>query len=129
MKIWKHVKALAVSLVVLSLIPSLAYAEKPKLTTTNTITPAAVGDISCNTSQRLKYPCVNRKVAKVIEKSNPDHELFLGDIQYQSASAKEIRENLARNWAALLDKSIAILGNHEYRTPQIELSIICSTLS
>lgn len=117
MKTWKHFNALTLSLVVLSLIPSLAYAEKPKLTSTDTITLAAVGDISCNAAQRVKYPCVDRKVAKAIERANPNHVLLLGDIQYQSASAKEFRENFARNWAPLLDKSIPIPGNHEYRTP------------
>ena len=117
MKIWKHIKLLTTSLLLLAFIPGFAYAEKPKITTTNTITLAAVGDISCNTAQRLKYPCVDRKVSKAIERLNPDHVLLLGDIQYQSASVKEISENFARNWAPLLDRSMAIPGNHEYRTP------------
>lgn len=77
---------------------------------------AAVGDIACNKVQRLRYPCVDAEVAELIESKNPDHVLLLGDIQYQEATTRELQENFAVNWADLLDRSIPVPGNHEYRT-------------
>ncbi len=80
------------------------------------ITLAAVGDIACNKVQRLRYPCVDAEVAELIQSKNPDHVLLLGDIQYQEATTRELQENFAVNWADLLDRSIPVPGNHEYRT-------------
>lgn len=81
------------------------------------ITIAAVGDISCNQQQRLRYPCKDRDVAELIESKNPDYVLLLGDIQYQSATTNELKSNFAKNWSGLLERVIPIPGNHEYRTP------------
>lgn len=77
---------------------------------------AAVGDIACNKFQRLRYPCVDAEVAELIKSKNSDHVLLLGDIQYQEATTRELQENFAVNWAGLLDRSIPVPGNHEYRT-------------
>jgi 3',5'-cyclic AMP phosphodiesterase CpdA len=40
--------------------------------------------------------------------------LLLGDIQYNSSSAQEIRENFAKTWAEHLPNALPIPGNHEY---------------
>ena len=90
--------------------------QTPTQLSENVITLAAVGDIACNKVQRLRYPCVDAEVAELIESKNPDHVLLLGDIQYQEATTRELQENFAVSWADLLDRSIPVPGNHEYRT-------------
>jgi 3',5'-cyclic AMP phosphodiesterase CpdA len=106
-----------VGVLVTSCQPNSSTTERSSIKTNNAdFTIAAVGDISCNQQQRLRYPCKDREVAELIESKNPDYVLLLGDIQYQSATTNELQNNFAKNWADLLDRDIPIPGNHEYRT-------------
>lgn len=78
------------------------------------VTIAAVGDISCDTRQRLKYPCKDSDVADLIRSRNVDHVVLLGDIQYENGSHKEFLLNFGRIWEDLLPISLPLPGNHEY---------------
>jgi calcineurin-like phosphoesterase family protein len=80
------------------------------------VTVVAVGDISCSKTQRNSgnYPCADAEVASLVRSQQPDHLLLLGDIQYQSHTAKNFKENFGVIWSDLLSISKPIAGNHEY---------------
>lgn len=76
---------------------------------------AAVGDVSCSTTQRQENPsgCQDKKVAQLIASQEPDHVFILGDIQYNSGSQLEYNSNFIPIWDNLISIMRPVLGNHD----------------
>lgn len=93
----------------------------PETTTTSTtlapkpILIAAVGDISCSTSQRKsrKNDCQDAQVAQLIRSKNPDHLFLLGDIQYNSGERSQYLQNFIPIWGDMLPIAKPVIGNHD----------------
>lgn len=81
-----------------------------------TLTLAAVGDISCSAGQRAKgeNPCRDADVAKLVATVDPSYLLLLGDIQYNSHTVKNFDANFSKIWGQFIPISMPVPGNHEY---------------
>lgn len=94
------------------------------ITTTTTIAPesvetltiAAVGDISCSAGQRAsgKNPCRDAEVAGLVQTIDPTYLLLLGDIQYNSHTVDNFDANFSKTWGQFIPISMPVPGNHEY---------------
>ena len=81
------------------------------------------GDVSCDDARRtangngpLGSQCGDIETAASTTVNNPDGILLLGDIQYEGASAAELKKHFNVSWGPLKSKVYPIRGNHEYIT-------------
>jgi hypothetical protein len=125
----KCMKKLLYLLVAISVV-SVACNSDNSVSTTTTIQPttttrpiepvriAAVGDVSCGSSQRRSgaYDCMDQQVAQVVANYAPSYTLLLGDIQYPSHGIDDFHENFLPLWEGVSDVFLPIPGNHEYES-------------
>ncbi len=88
------------------------------------VTIAAVGDISCdplsnwfNSGQGTEKYCHMKNVADQIEAVNPIAFLPLGDIQYENGEFWKFEESYDLHFGRFKDITYPAVGNHEYLTP------------
>ncbi|MCW1908417.1 MAG: metallophosphoesterase [Candidatus Saccharibacteria bacterium] len=80
---------------------------------------AAVGDISCPPDLPVADDgCQMAAVRDAILRSNPDHVLVLGDLQYNAGEPEHFKTLFSPLWAGLKSRSFAVPGNHEYYTAE-----------
>ncbi len=90
----------------------------------DSVTIAAVGDISCdplsnwfNSGQGTDKYCHMEAVTRQIEAINPIAFLPLGDIQYENGELWKFEESYDLSYGRLKDITYPAVGNHEYLTP------------
>jgi hypothetical protein len=123
------IRYLIIFLVIAYIVSSLAFGTPKEAQTANTLpigiihnrvfTIAAVGDISCSTSQRRaasSKECKDKEVLEVINKESVSHIILLGDLQYHSGTKEEFAENFIPTWGSSKSTLVPLLGNHEYYT-------------
>lgn len=96
--------------------PTTSTSTSTTLATPEPVRVAAVGDISCGTSQRKSgdYDCADGQVANAVRDADVDYALLLGDIQYPSHGIGDFYANFLPLWEGAADKMLPIPGNHEY---------------
>lgn len=84
----------------------------------------AAGDIACDPRnpafERGKGTatlCRQADVADLIATLEPDVVMPLGDTQYDHGQLSNYRASYGPSWGRFLDRTLAVVGNHEYETP------------
>jgi 3',5'-cyclic AMP phosphodiesterase CpdA len=73
------------------------------------LTIMAAGDV-CDPD-----PASCRGTADLIQRTNPDHVIELGDLQYSDGTAAQIAASYDTTWGAFKNKTLPVPGNHELR--------------
>lgn len=78
---------------------------------------AAAGDIACEPPYTpTPTTCRHAATARMIG-DGVDAVLPLGDTQYETGNAAHYLESYDPTWGRFLDRTLPVVGNHEYRTP------------
>jgi len=74
----------------------------------------AAGDVACGPDiETTSEQCRQEDTADLVEGLNPDAVLVLGDIAYEQVTPESIKAYDA-SWGRFLDRTHAVVGNHEY---------------
>ena len=74
----------------------------------------AAGDVTCGPDIEItSEQCQQEATATLVERLNPDAVLVLGDIAYEQVTPESIKAYDA-SWGRFLDRTHAVVGNHEY---------------
>ena len=74
----------------------------------------AAGDVACGPDIEItSEQCQQEATATQVERLNPDAVLVLGDIAYEQVTPESIKAYDA-SWGRFLDRTHAVVGNHEY---------------
>ena len=74
----------------------------------------AAGDVACGPDVEITpEQCQQEATADLVEGLNPDAVLVLGDTAYETVTAESLKVYDA-SWGRFLDKTRAVVGNHEY---------------
>jgi len=74
----------------------------------------AAGDVACGPDIEItSEQCQQEATATLVERLNPDAVLVLGDIAYEQVTPESIKAYDA-SWGRFLDRTHAVVGNHEY---------------
>jgi len=74
----------------------------------------AAGDVACGPDIEITPgQCQQEATANLVESLNPNAVLVLGDIAYEQVTPESIKAYDA-SWGRFLDRTHAVVGNHEY---------------
>ena len=74
----------------------------------------AAGDVACGPDiETTSEQCRQEDTADLVEGLNPDAVLVLGDVAYEQVTPESIKVYDA-SWGRFLDRTHAVVGNHEY---------------
>jgi 3',5'-cyclic AMP phosphodiesterase CpdA len=77
-------------------------------------TLVAAGDVACGPDiEETDRQCRQEATAELVEGLEPDAVLVLGDTAYESVTAEALK-NYDASWGRFLDRTHAVVGNHEY---------------
>jgi 3',5'-cyclic AMP phosphodiesterase CpdA len=77
-------------------------------------TLVAAGDVACGPGiEETDRECRQEATAQLVEGLRPDAVLVLGDTTYESVTAEALK-NYDASWGRFLDRTHAVVGNHEY---------------
>ena len=84
---------------------------------------ALAGDIACspddaefNGGAGTDSGCQMRLTSDLVTPDNVRMVVALGDTQYEDGTASAFAASYDRSWGRVLDKTMAVIGNHEYHT-------------
>ena len=78
------------------------------------VTLVAAGDVACGPDiQETPSACRQEDTAALVEGLDPDAVLVLGDTAYETVTTESLKSYDA-SWGRFLDKTYAVVGNHEY---------------
>jgi acid phosphatase type 7 len=78
------------------------------------VTLVAAGDVACGPDiEQTPSQCQQEATADLVKGLNPDSVLVLGDTAYETVTAESLKAYDA-SWGHFLDKTHAVVGNHEY---------------
>jgi 3',5'-cyclic AMP phosphodiesterase CpdA len=78
------------------------------------VTLVAAGDVACGPDLEVtERECQQEATADLVESLSPDAVLVLGDTAYEQVTADSLK-NYDASWGRFLDKTHAVVGNHEY---------------
>jgi hypothetical protein len=78
---------------------------------------ALVGDIACASPRPIGDRCHQAATYEVAKKMKPDRVLVIGDTQYPDSALRLFKKSYAKSWGKLKPITLAVPGNHEYKTP------------
>ncbi len=82
---------------------------------------AAVGDVACDVSTSITpVQCRQQEVVNQILRKNYDRVLLLGDLQYDDGKPESYERAFKPLWKDLRQKTLSVVGNHEYHTKDAE---------